>query len=158
MRPARALVFAAFLALAPGAAGAGSFADGAQAFDGGDFQGAVETWRALAEAGDAEAQLALAGVYRFGQGIPVDLTQAARWYEAAARVGIPIAMVNLAEMIEAGQGVSRDPVAALAWMSLAAQRGHAWAKAESARLANRLGQVDRARARALAGSIGVARK
>ncbi len=146
-------ILTACLLLGAIAARGADFADGAQAFDGGDYQGAFETWRMLAETGDGEAQLALAGLYRFGQGIPADMAQAARWYQAAARAAVPIAMVNLAEMQAAGLGVARDPVAALAWMSLAAARGQAWAKAAAARLAAALSAADRERARNLATSL-----
>ncbi len=146
-------ILTACLLLGALAARGADFADGAQAFDGGDYQGALETWRGLAEAGEAEAQLALAGLYRFGQGIPADLAQAARWYQAAARAGAPIAMVNLAEMQATGLGVPRDSVAALAWMSLAAERGNAWAKAAAPRLAADLSAADRERARARAASL-----
>ncbi len=39
------------------------FARGLAAYDGGDYRTAFEEWRALAEAGEAEAQTSLADLY-----------------------------------------------------------------------------------------------
>ena len=48
------------------------FAAGAEAYDGGDYAAAYKEWRALAERGDATAQTAIAGMYRYGEGRPPD--------------------------------------------------------------------------------------
>ena len=58
---ARFLVFAALLLAAAAPAARADFAEGLAAFDAGDYRGALEAWQPLAEAGDAEAQIALAG-------------------------------------------------------------------------------------------------
>ncbi len=47
-------------------------ADGLAAFDAGDYATAFEEWRALTRAGEAEAQVALAGLYLAGQGTRAD--------------------------------------------------------------------------------------
>ena len=63
-------------------------AAGLAAFDAGDYRQAAEEWRPLAEAGDPEAQLALADLYRNGLGVPFDLAAAAAWYRRAAEQGV----------------------------------------------------------------------
>ena len=63
------------------------FATATSAYDGGDYAAAFREWRRLAEAGDTEAQIALAGLYRGGMGGEVDLARAAQWYGRAARAG-----------------------------------------------------------------------
>ena len=106
---------------------AAGFAAGAQAYDGGRYAEAYAEWRALAEAGDARAQVAVAGMYRHGDGRPVDLRAAARWYREAAEAGNPIAQLNYAEMLRDGLGVGRDVQAARLWYDRAARQGNAWA-------------------------------
>ena len=114
---------------------AARFAAGAEAYDGGRYSEAFSEWHALAEAGDIRAQVAIANMYRFGEGRPLDFAAAARWYKNAAEAGNPIAQLNYAEMLETGRGVSRDLVAALMWYSRAARQGNAWAAVQRDRLA-----------------------
>ncbi len=57
----RLLALAALLLAATAPAARADFAEGLAAFDAGDYRGALEAWQPLAEAGDAEAQIALAG-------------------------------------------------------------------------------------------------
>ena len=59
---------------------AARFAAGAEAYDGGRYSEAFSEWHALAEAGDIRAQVAIANMYRFGEGRPLDFAAAARWY------------------------------------------------------------------------------
>jgi TPR repeat protein len=123
---ARILALAAlslFVCAAPARAG---FADGLAAYDAGDFRGALEAWRPLAEAGDGEAQVALAGLYGSGLGVPADLAEAARWYRRAAEQGEAIAQLNLGDLHARGAGVPRDLVQAYLWLSLAAAQGRRW--------------------------------
>lgn len=110
------------------------FAAGAEAYDGGDYATAFAEWRALAEAGDAMAQTALAGMYRFGEGRRVDLAEAVRWYRKAAGNGDTVAQMNLGEMYRRGLGVGRDRVRAWLWFSLAAGQGRVWAAEQLAKL------------------------
>ena len=56
------------------------FAAGLQAFDGGDYGVALENWQPLADAGDADAQTAIAGMYLAGAGVSQDFQLAAHWY------------------------------------------------------------------------------
>ncbi|MEO3430000.1 tetratricopeptide repeat protein [Pelagibius sp. CAU 1746] len=104
------------------------FPDGLAAFDAGDYRNAYEIWLPLAEAGDASAQVALAGLLETGgPGVVRDLPAAIEWYRLAARGGDPVAQMNLGEFLAQGQVVPRDDVRALAWFSLAAEQGQGWA-------------------------------
>lgn len=142
------LLLAVVLILAPAGARA-DFADGAAAFDGGDYGRALAEWRALARAGDAQAQSALASLYRYGHGVARDSAIAAQWYGRAAAQGEVNGQLNLGEMYANGVGVPRDPVRAYLWLSLAADQGRAWAARERDRVAGTLSAAALARARAL---------
>ena len=130
-----------------GSAARADFADAAQAYDAGDHETAYAEWIVLARDGDANAQVAIAGMYRFGEGRPVDLAEAARWYRRAADLGAAIAQLNLGEMYMLGLGVPRDAVRAHLWLTLAARQGRAWARDRRDALARRMtrDQLDRAR-------------
>lgn len=116
----------------PAGAGATSLAEGLAAYDGGDYRTAVRIWGDLARAGDAAAQVALAGLYRTGTGVALDPAAARRLYRAAALQGDAHGQLNLGEMLAGGQGGGRDAVEAHKWLSLAARQGKSWA-AERAR-------------------------
>lgn len=104
------------------------FADGLRAFDAGDYAAALAEWRPLAESGDVEAQVALAGLYLDGLGVRRDVAEAARWYERAARQGSLVGQFNLGDLYAEGRGVRRDLVEAYVWLSLAAQQDHRWSE------------------------------
>ena len=104
------------------------FARGLAAYDGGDYRTAFEEWRALAEAGDAEAQTALASLYASGQGTPANPAQAVHWYRRAAEQGDAVAQQNLGDLYGRGVGVGRDLVGAYVWLALAADQGRRWAE------------------------------
>jgi TPR repeat protein len=115
------------------------FVDGLQAYDAGDYQRAIAEWKPLAEAGDEDALLALAGLYRQGLGgapglapgltpdFAPDLAKAARLYRRAAEQGAAIAQLNLGDLYARGIGVERDLVQASMWLQLAARQAHRWA-------------------------------
>ena len=96
------------------------FARGLAAYDAGDYGTAFEEWHALAAAGDAEAQTALAGLYMDGQGTPASPAEALCWYRRAAEQGDAVAQQNLGDFYERGIGIGRDLVSAYVWLSLAA--------------------------------------
>ncbi len=71
-------------------AGTPAFADvkaGVDAWSRGEYKKAVENWRPLAIAGDADAQFNLGQAYKLGRGVPVDLALAEEWYRKAAFQG-----------------------------------------------------------------------
>ena len=138
------------LVLAVGAAPLrADFQEGLAAYDAGDFAAAAEAWRPLAEAGDVEAQVALAGLYTSGLGVPTDPTEAARLYRAAAEQGDAVARLNLGDAYSRGAGVPRDPVRAYVWLSLAAEQGRNWARNKRDEIAERLTAGQRAEAERL---------
>lgn len=143
-RPAMAI--AALAVALVGSAARADFAGGAEAYDGGDYGRAFAAWMALARDGDADAQVAIAGLYRFGEGQRIDLAAAARWYRRAADLGEPIAQLNLGEMYMLGLGVPRDAARAHMWLTLAARQGRDWARVRRDALARRMtgDQLDRA--------------
>jgi hypothetical protein len=76
---------------------------------------------ARAAAGDAVAQWMLAMMLHSGQGGPVDLPEAVRWYRAAAAQGNVPAMDNLGAIYQYGPVSLRDPAAGLALWQQAAR-------------------------------------
>jgi TPR repeat protein len=124
------------------------FARGLAAFDGGDYRTAFEEWRALAEAGDAEAQTALASLYASGQGTPANPARAVHWYRRAAEQGDAVAQQNLGDFYGRGVGVGRDLVSAYIWLSLAADQGRRWAERRRGEVAAQLSPERHAEAEA----------
>ena len=124
-------------ALGSGRPSFADFADGLAAYDAGDLQAAYEVWLPLAQGGDVQAQVALAGLLETGgAGLAQDYSAAIAWYRRAARAGDPIAQMNLGEFYALGKGVARDRSRALAWFSLAAEQGRQWAAGQRDRLAS----------------------
>lgn len=132
------ILIVAALAIVSGQSQAQSFADGLQAYDGGDTRASAEIWRGLAEAGDAEAQAALAMLYSGGEGVPFDMGRAAALYERAAKQGNVDAQLNLGDFYARGTGVRRDLTAAHMWLGLAAAQGRSWAEARRRAIARRM--------------------
>jgi len=79
-----------------------------------------------ANAGDAEAQLALGDLYKEGgEGIVKDLVTAVEWYTKAAEQGIASAQYNLGRMYYNGEGVAEDKLKAVELYTKAAEQGDA---------------------------------
>src|SRR6266496_4228191 len=79
-----------------------------EAYNAGDYAGALREWRPLAEQGDASAQNNLGVMYENGQGLSKDYGQAHVWYRQAAEQGLPSAQANIGVLYENGLGVPRD--------------------------------------------------
>ncbi len=60
-----------------------------QAYMAGDYKTAHDEWLKRATQNNTEAQFNLGYLFENGQGVPVDLFSAARWYELAARQNYP---------------------------------------------------------------------
>lgn len=116
------LVFFAVLAGLAGPARA-DFNAGLQAYQRGDYAGAIQEWRPIAEKGDANAQYNLGLMYARGQGLSRDYAEAAKWYRKAAEQGNTNAQYNLGVMYANGEGVPQDQSAALNWFKKAAEQG-----------------------------------
>lgn len=82
MKIATVLAILACGALAPQAARADVKA-GVDAWAEGDFERAVNEWRPLALAGDADAQFNMGQAYKLGRGVATDLPAALDWYRRA---------------------------------------------------------------------------
>lgn len=98
--------------------------DGKLAYMRRDFQEALQIFRPLAEGGEATAQVELAQMYFYGEGVPRDTAQALHWYRKGANQSLPVAFVILGQIYSEGSGgVTLDKVQAYKWFSLAIDRG-----------------------------------
>ncbi len=118
------------------------FDAGMAAFERGDYATALQEWRPIAEQGHAEAQNFLGWMYRWGLGIPMNDTEAVKWYRKAAEQGIAEYMTRLASMYLVGWGVRQDDVMAHMWYDLAAAAGDKDAPEFRDRLAREMTPAD----------------
>jgi len=81
--------------------------------------------RSAAVAGDAAAAYEVAARFQEGRGVPVNLAEAARWYERAAAKGLAPAQFRYATLLEKGQGVKKDLAQARRLYLAAAAKGNA---------------------------------
>jgi TonB family protein len=94
--------------------------------------------QAAAEAGSADAQLALGRKYEEGDGVEVSAAEAAKWYRLAAAQENPEALNNLIALLRKGPpGVPQDFVEAAKLAEQGAERGDPDAIANLADLYNR---------------------
>ncbi len=143
------LALAAFflaLAVAAQAEQISAFEQGLEAYDAGDYEAVLAAWEPLAEAGDAEAQTALAALYLVGEGVPYDPAEAARLFRLAAEQGDAVAQLNLGDLSARGMGVPRDLVEATVWLTLAARQGRRWADSRRQEIAGGLSLAQKAEA------------
>ena len=130
-----------------------TFFDGLAAFDAGDLAETARIWHGLAEAGDAMAQVGLAGLHLAGNGVPLDSVEAARLYRLAAEQGDSNGQLNLGRLYLDGIGVRQDKASAYAWFTLAANQGRRWAENKRSELEPSLSDAERTAAEALIASI-----
>ena len=129
--PRRPRVVRAFALLAPvlvlataaASAAVADFEAGNRAYADRDYDTAFKEWLPLAQAGDPMAQNNIGFMYRKGRGVPLNETEAVKWYRRAAEQGFPEAMTNLGYMYDEGRGVEQDLVESYKWFLLAAERG-----------------------------------
>ena len=76
-----------------------------------------------AQSGNADAQVDLALLYEYGEGVAVDYTQATKWYRRAAVQGDKVAQWSLGTMYQLGFGTTSNDVKAYLWYSLSAAQG-----------------------------------
>jgi localization factor PodJL len=98
------------------------YLNGADGFDADPAKAAPWLTRA-AEAGYGPAEALLAEMYRTGNGVAVDRTQAMRWALTAARQGIPAAEFS-AGMLEYEEPGVAAHLEAYKWFELAARAGY----------------------------------
>ena len=81
-----------------------------------------------AEQGDAAAQYNLGNMYRRGEGVPLNVVEAVKWYRLAAEQGYANAQFNLGFAYANGYGVPQNAAEAAKWYRLAAEQGYAIAQ------------------------------
>ena len=118
----RVLATALLLAGLGGAAVAGPFEDGGEAWSAGDLPKAQTAWKALADAGDPRGQFNLGVLYDQGKGVPQDKVEAFRWYKLAAEQGDVIAAFNVGTLYLKGDGVAANPAEGVRWLKAAADK------------------------------------
>ena len=137
-RPLAAIFFATLMSLAPIVPGGQAQADtidaGVTAFFDGDYAGARDAWRPLADAGDPVAQFNLGILHDQGKGVPADAEAAFEWYQSAAEQEDAAAAFNIALMYEAGDGVEPDMARAIDWHRTAAEGGDLMAQVRLAEI------------------------
>jgi TPR repeat protein len=84
--------------------------------------------QARPELTDAQAQYELGERYWNGDGVPLDLDEAARWYRKAADQGLDLAQYSLGICYYYGKGVQQDYGEAAKWLRKAADQGDAGAQ------------------------------
>lgn len=111
-------LMAALLAMA-GAVNAQSVKAGIEAWQRADYAAAVEIWRPLADAGDADAAFNLGQAYRLGRGVPINLAAAQTWLEQAAHKDHVDAQTTLGLLLlDTG-----NRTGGMRWLKSAAERG-----------------------------------
>ena len=88
-------------------------------------EAATGALKAAAAAGNPLAFYEIGARYTEGRGVPVDLAQAATWYQRAADLGHAPSQYRIANFHEKGSGLERDLDAAKKWYQLAAEQGNA---------------------------------
>ncbi|KAG9073355.1 hypothetical protein KI688_001147 [Linnemannia hyalina] len=78
-----------------------------------------------ARLGVTQAQVALADLYRLGQGVHQSYQEAMYWYMKAAEQGDPVGQRRVGALHDHGLGVLRDSQTALTWFLRAAEQGDA---------------------------------
>ncbi|WP_119307115.1 peptidoglycan-binding protein [Cohaesibacter haloalkalitolerans] len=77
-----------------------------------------------ANSGNTLAQFELGRRYTVGDGVEVNLPEAAKWFEKAANLNMAQAQYSLANLYEKGQGVKKDLQVARLWYQRAADQGN----------------------------------
>lgn len=89
---------------------------------------AIANLKKKAEAGDVSTQYNLGIMYATGIGVPMDASEAAKWFRMAAEQGHVGGQVKLGVLYANGEGVPKDATQALKWFRKAAEQGHAFAQ------------------------------
>lgn len=94
----------------------------------------IETIKAMASKGDADAQNKIGCCFRWGiAGFAQKHEEAVRWFKKAADQGLAKSQSNLGVCYLNGTGVEQDSKTAVEWFSKAAEQGYAFAQIKLAR-------------------------
>lgn len=91
---------------------------------GSDSAQAASWYERAASAGNADAMVNLAALFRHGRGVPLDPARAAAWLERALPKDGLFAAFELGQMYAAGDGVSKDRERAERLFQTALENGH----------------------------------
>lgn len=119
----RGLLVFLILAIFSVTARAGTFYEGLQAYNVGDYREAATIWRPLALQNDGNAQSGLGLLYYKGLGIDQNLPEALRWFSLGANNGVVQSQMFLCIMTWQGHGIRRSPVWAYMWCDLVVTAG-----------------------------------
>lgn len=114
---------------------AGPSEDAVAAYAAGDYAGALELWRPLAEQGSPEAQFRMGVLYERGEGVPKNDRNAAAWYGMAAAGQLPEAQARLGRFYRDGRGVGKNATRAALLLYGATMEGHEQAMKDLAAMA-----------------------
>ncbi len=78
---------------------------------------ALTIWQRWADQGDVDAAYNLAVIHQHGDGVPLDLATALRWYRVAAEKGDKVSQFQIGLMYQTGQGVAVDAEEAHRWFT-----------------------------------------
>lgn len=115
---------------------AGPAEDAAAAYAAGDYAGARELWRSLAEQGASDAQFRMGLLYERGEGVPKNDRDAAAWYGMAAG-RLPEAQARLGQFYREGRGVDKNATRAALLLYGATMAGHGQAMKDLAAMARK---------------------
>jgi TPR repeat protein len=104
-----------------GAGNAGTIAAGVAALDQYDYTAARKIFTALAQGGDAQAEIWLGRMDQEGLGSAANGADAVAWFSKAAQLGAPEAERRLGELYLRGDLVLQDVAQARQWLEQAAQ-------------------------------------
>jgi clan AA aspartic protease (TIGR02281 family) len=116
-------------------------------------QAALKQLTALASVGNAAAQDYLGDMYKNGEGVLGDFSEAVTWYRKAAEQGFAEGENDLGTMYYYGKGVPRDVVVAYMWFNLAAANNSKNAKKNRAVLEPTMSNDDIAKAQAMGRNV-----
>ena len=91
------------------------------------YQAAANTYRKQAELGDTAAQRAIGRLYYEGKGVPLDYSEAMRWYKEAEKNDYVGSQKLIAILYRDGLGVEKDTVEAIRRLTIPASAGDQWA-------------------------------
>jgi len=96
--------------------------------------------KVLAAGGDPLGQYNLAVMYSEGVGVPLDYSEAFKWYQRSARQWHAEAQYALGSAHYIGRGTTKNKIEAYAWWNLAAAQGNKAARLDREKLAQEMTQ------------------
>jgi TPR repeat protein len=99
-----------------------SYFDGMEAYRQSDYQTAMREFKAVED--DARALYMIGVMHEKGEGVTVDLTDAANWFRKAADKGNASAQYRLGRLYERGLGVEQNRDEAISWYKKSARNGN----------------------------------